>query len=394
MADIAVPALDDSKDSWLVYADALQNAGDPRGELIMLSADESRSADRAAYLDSNAEAIFGSLAGHRGKLDIEWTYCVPETLTLKIGPEDSAKELIEATLRSPLGADMRTFRILAQTPKYGRVELSEGLALLAKNLAPSCTALELVDERAQEARTLVSSDYDPGRNLVEFGNLNAVWAIPHLQKLHMWVADVHQVSLGKVDAPELRDFSLLGLRWAESYGGPTDASRALSEANWPKLERLALRLPETFTYSWPDNYGAYVPESRYDEDNEYYYDDDEGWNEAINWSGELGAMLEGLQNTALEHLSLTSFASARQLLDALDTHGLPKTLRSLDLSQSDITDEHAGWMADHAGLFSNLKTLDLSDTLIDSPDALEGLAPEVVHSSGSGAIYRFNVGME
>lgn len=396
MPDIAAPALDAPKENWLVYADALQSSGDPRGELIMLNAavaEGGTSSDRDAYLERHADAIYGSLSKHRARLDIDWQWCVPLRLTVNVGPQDDAKAMVQAVLDSPLGATMKALRVVGQTPGYASVNLGPGLALLGERLAPSCTAIELIDERAGKSRILVSADYDPDQNLVDFGSLDALWAIPQLETLHLVVADTAQIALGTIDAPALRDFSLLGLRWAEAYGGPTSMSEALGAANWPKLERLALRIPETFTYSWPEQHDAYVPVDRYEEVSEEYYDDD-GWNEPVNWSQELEGLLTNLDKTPIKHLSLTSFASSSQLLAAFETHGLPRTLESLDLSHSDLNDDDARWIAAHPGLFAHLKLLDLSETLIDDPAPLAQLGPEIIHSSGGGSIYRFSVGME
>ena len=398
MAEITPPSLDDAKDNWLVYADALQSAGDPRGELIILNqavADGSSAADRDAYLDRNADAIFGGLAQHRGAVEIDWKYCVPRCLTLDVGAKDNAAALMKALLGSPLAAAMQTLRVVAKTSLGDRIELGPALSQLKQGLPRSCAELELVDERAKRSRIMSSSDYDPGRNLVDFGKLGALWAIPHLRRLHLWVADTEQVDVGTIDAPELRDFSLLGLRWAEPYNGPTTLGEALGAASWPKLQRLALRLPETFTYSWPEQDGAYVPVSRYEEEPAYddYYDD-EGWSEGANWRVELGGMLQRLQDTALEQLSLTSFASPDNLLAALDEHGLPPTLRVLDLSHSDVRDENLQWFLDHAEQLAKLERIDLSGTLVSDASPLRELGPEIVHSSGEGAIHRFSVGME
>jgi hypothetical protein len=396
MADIARPTLEDPKDNWLVYADALQSAGDPRGELIVLNLaveDGSSASDRDAHLARHAEAIYGSLAAHRDKLEIAWKWCVPVTLSLKIGPKDQPAKLIEALLGSPLAADMQTLRLVAQTPSEESLELGSGLALLPDRLPSSCTGLELIDERAQRSRILVSADYSPDQNLVDFGNLDSVWRIAHLRRLHLQVADMEQVELGKIDAPALEEFTFLGLRWSQPYGRASQMAEAFAAANWPKLRRLGLRIPETFTYSWPDQSGAYVRLDRYDEYNEDY-GDDEGWAEDVDWSAELGGLLGRLANTPIEHLSLTSFASSRNLLQALAEHGLPATLRSLDLSASDLGSQDVAWMVEHTTLFDQLELLDLSDTLIDDPSPLSVLRPKIVHSSGGGAIYRFSVGME
>lgn len=396
MSNLATPSLDEPNENWLVYADALQSRGDLRGELIVLNAavaEGAGSSDRDAWLERNAATIFGSLAGHRDKLEIEWRWCVPVRLTLRVGPKDDAAALMRAVLDSPLAAAMQTLRVVGQTPNEERVDLEPALALLAKRLAPSCTALELIDERAGQSRILVSADYDPDTNLVDFGSLDAVWAIPGLQRLHMVVADTAQVALGRIEAPALRDFSLLGLRWAMAYGAPTSMSEVFGAANWPRLERLALRIPETFTYSWPDQDGAYVRLDRYDEENDEDYDD-EGWNDGVDWTQELGGLLRNLQSTPIKHLSLTSFASGNTLFAAFEAHGLPETLETLDLSQSDLDDESVQWIASHPNLFAGLKVLDLSNTLIEDPSPLAQLGPQILHSAGGGAIYRFSVGME
>jgi hypothetical protein len=252
-----------------------------------------------------------------------------------------------------------------------------------------------VDARAENARILVSADYDPGENLVELVSMDKVWAIKHLERLRLQVADTQQIQLGSIDAPELREFAFLGLRWAEPYGDETEMAAKLGEAKWPKLESFALRIPETFTYSWPEQYGAYVPVDRYAEEPPYedYYDD-EGWSEDVNWSGELAGLLANLKNTQLKRLSLTSFASSRALLEALQEHGLPSTLEELDLGASDLTDDDAAWIAEHRDLFASLKKLDLSSTLIENAESLSDLGPEVVCSRGGGSIYQFAVGME
>ncbi len=398
MADIAAPKLEDSQDSWLVYADALQSAGDPRGELIMLNQAVEAGASAAArdaFLDRHADAIFGELARFRGQVEIDWKWCVPRSLSLKIGPRDEPLALAKASLSSPLGAQMQTLRLVALTPSQSdRVNLVPALLELSKGLSTNCTALELIDDRARRSRILVSSDYSPSNNLVDFGNLNTIWAIPQLQRVHLVVADTEQVKLGQIDAPELRDFAFLGLRWGQPYRDQSEMAQTLAAAKWPKLQRLALRIPETYTYSWPDQDGAYVSVDRYDEEGDDEYMDDEGWHEDMNWSAELGGLLDALLQTKLEQLSLTSFASASNLLVALAEHGLPASLQILDLSASDLGDEAVGWMLEHRQLFASLKTLDLRDTLIDDASPLAALGPEVLHSSGGGAIYRFSVGME
>ena len=61
------PPLDAPDDQWLVYADALQEAGDPRGELIALNHDVEKGGatqQRDAFVKQHAEALLGAAGAH------------------------------------------------------------------------------------------------------------------------------------------------------------------------------------------------------------------------------------------------------------------------------------------------------------------------------------------
>lgn len=405
MATIEMPAFDAPDDSWLVYADALQAAGDPRGELIAINhaiatntgaKRQSSEAERLALLKEHADAIYGPLKDKLSLVEIEWKWCVAAQLTLTVEAKHDIPGLAKALLASPVLEQLQALRVVVKTPTETVVKLQAPLKALAAGLPESCTSLEIIDERAQRSRILVSADYDPSSNLVELGSLDTLWSMKQLESLRLIVADTEQIELGTIDAPALREFAFLGLRWAQPYSGSSRMAQTLAEASWPKLESLALRIPETYTYSWPEQYGAYRPVARYDEENEYYddYYDDDGYHEDVNWSAEFGGLLQALRNTPLRRLSMTSFASSANLLRAFSDHGLPETLKVLDLSESDLNDENVEWFTSNAGLLAQLDSLDLSDTLISDASPLAALDCEVVHSPGSGARYRFSVGME
>lgn len=384
------PPLDAPAEEWLVYADSLQIRDDPLGALIVLN-HAGNTAARDAHIARHADAIFGAVAPHYEKLGISWRYCLAETVDVDLSPEDDPRQLLSALLASPIAPSIRRLRLVARTPSTDEpVDLAPGLALLGERLPSSCVALDLVDARARDARILVASYYTPRGNLVRFGSLDAIWKIRHLESLSLQVADMAQIDLGTIDAPSLLSFSFLGLRWDEDLAGP------LAAARWPRLRHLALRLAETVTVTWPSQDGAYVRLERYDEQvgiDEYGLD--EGWyREDVNWSVVLGPLLASLHRVPLVSLSLTSCASVGPLLEALERHGLPETLRSLDLSESDLEEEHAQWMRERWALLSNLERLDLRGTLLEDPSALAVLAPEVLHSRGPGALHRFSVGVE
>ena len=392
MSIVQRPPLDAPIEDWQVYADALQTDNDPLGELIMMdiAGDE---AARRTHLDRHAAAIFGPLAPHRDKLDIAWRYCVPATASLHVDPGDDPAALVRALLDAPIAAAMPRLRLVARTAGARPVDLAPGIALLAEGLSQATTALELADDRAKRSQILVSSDYTPGTNLVSFGSLDAVWAIRHLEALRIDVADVEQLSLGTIDAPALADFALIGLRWPYAYEDASDTAKALAAARWPALDRLSLRLPETITYSWPDQEGAYIAQERYDEPNDYYEDED-GWGGEVNWGDELGPLLESLRNTPLTQLSLTSFANSRPLLEALVASGLLSQLSRLDLSGSDLDDDDVAWMLEQRAAFAKLDHLDLNGTPLSRSDDLATLGPQIAFSPGGGHGYEFSVGME
>lgn len=400
MADIALPKLDATHEDWQVYADALQNAGDPRGEFYSLmiaghAAAGGSSAKLHTHINEHEAAIFGDFAPYRSSVKIEWSYCAPACVSVEVKPQHKVENLFRTLLGSPLGRTMHALRVIGQSPKYERVNLAPGLKLLGEGLSSTCTDIELIDERAKASRMMVSADYSPDTNLIDFGSLSSVWAVPHLERLHLHVADTEQITLGTIKGAALRDFGLFGLRWGDPYGRASSMSEAMAQADWPKLERLSLRIPETYTYSWPEQYAAYVPVDRYEEDNYDYDYDDDGYREDMNWSQEFAGLFTSLaERTKIVHLSLTSFASSRNLLTALRDHGLPPSLRSLDLSASDLDDEDAEWIGENTELFAQLDQFDLSETQISSTEHLAGLDCEVLHSRGSGARYQFSVGME
>jgi len=93
-------------------------------------------------------------------------------------------------------------------------------------------------------------------------------------------------------------------------------------------------------------------------------------------------------------LSLTSFGSPDSLLETLQATGLPPTLVELDLSESAI--DSPTWFLANKAMFHGIKRLVLRDVSMDADaaKALATLGPEIVHTAGGGAKYRYVVGSE
>ncbi len=398
---IQEPSLDAPSADWLVYGDALQEAGDPRGELIGLSraVEEGRTdaATRDAYVKTHAVALLGEAAPHLDSYRFEWKYCVPVGVEVHVKPDD--RDLVGPLLASPVAASLRSISLVGDTVAK-RVDLAPAMKLLAEHLPEHCTKFAFVDHRASKASMLVSRDFDPDTNLVELGPLAPFFAIA--EELRLVAADSHQLDLENIDAPSLKRFSLQSLRFAEWEEADLMSNR-LGAASWPQLEDFELRLVETWFSNIPFETNPYVPvySERDDDDEEYSlgarYDDeaDEGESEGVDWSV-LGDLLSTLASCPLRRLALTSFESAQSLLDAIKEAGLASSLEELDLSDSSLGDSEAEWMVSNKDLFGGLARLVVERTSLSETGAamLKAIGPEVVYSHGTGAAYRYMVGQE
>lgn len=376
------PAPDAPAADWLVYADALQQRGDPLGELIALghAGDAGR---RDAHLRAHATTILGSLAPFLEQgLRLDWRWGFLSGAELK---SDSAEQLLamtEALLASPLAAHLEAVTLIGVT-REGPWQWDTGPQLplapvVARLASTKLTSLSLIDARAASSQKLISRDFEPGPNLVDFGPLAPLWAMPALRALELVVADVRQLAPGLIASPTLEALTVRGLRFARAQYGdeaePNDFAAALGRASLPALTRCELRLCEEWIAGYLDDEGAYLPMNV-----EPYDEPDEGNNEGTDWEGELGAALGTLAKAPVKRLALTSFDSTSSLLGALATHGLPRTLEELDLSDSSLSDDDVAWFEANAALISPVKRLVAKATRLTEAGAarLEALGPRV-----------------
>ena len=405
------PALDAPTDDWLVYADTLQQAGDPRGELIVLHHEVEkggRPKKRDGFIAEHAAMLLGPAARHQEVYRLTWKWCLIEAAELRVDGDSvgEAEAALTALFAAPAAESLHSLTLTGVVDRGEEpIDLSAAVAALATAWPASCKSLRLIDQRAEKCTRLVSRDWEPGENLVRFGELGAVLALPGLESLHITTADPHALRLGAPDdpddqikAPDLRHFTLHGLRYAEAYGNePLDLSTDLAQASWPHLESFDLRIPETWVASYVEDSDAYhTPYSDMDIAPDHHDELDDGDNEGVNWSRELGPLLASLSSLPLKRLALTSFDSADTLVQALVSHGLPATLEELDLSQSSLSSREVATLLGHRQLLGNLKTLDIRQTRVSKKNAekLAEIIPEVRHSSGGGAVHRYIVGME
>jgi hypothetical protein len=387
------PAFDAPAADWLVYGDALQETGNPLGELIGLvhAAMEGRNdgTPRDRYVETHGDALFGELDLSRYAFD--WHYGLVKGVVVRVQPGDG--DLVTPLLASPLCAELRALELRGvSSVREGSattVDLTAAMEAALARVPPTCTAFAFVDDRAVQAEMLVSRDFDPPANLVTFGPIAPFYT--RAESLRLEVADLAQLALGELDAPNLRELVVRPLRFAgfEELG---DQVAWLARARWPKLESFELRCVEMWIANVPEEHEPYIPVYSAD-DYEGRDDTDEGDTETVDWRG-MTEVFRSLARCPLRRLALTSAYSMHTLIPALAQAGLAPTLRELDFTDGCLGS--ADDLLAHRAAFASLEAIVLDGTPLVATELarLADLGPRIVHSPGVGARYRYVVGQE
>jgi hypothetical protein len=392
------PALDAPASEWLVYADALQVAGDPRGELITLVHHGDEQA-LDTHIHNHAPALLGPAAKafRNNTYRLTWRHCFIETADVRLRADDHGAAEVHAILSSPASAELRELALVGVTESRKPVNLSHAVtAMIGTALPPHCRSLAFVDERATRSQMQITRHAGSDPNLVRFGSLAKIWKLP-IDSLRFEVGDTTRIDFGTVDATRLRRLVLRSLRLLDADEQPSDLVEGLIRTSWPVLEELELRLAETFFAGFAIERNPYVPV--YDQLDarraaRYQNEAEESDNNGVDYAS-LEPLFAKLARAPLRRLALTSFDSADSLFEVLGRTGLPPTLRVLDLSDSTLHERHVAWMRTNAKLFASLTHLILERTSLEDARGLEGLGPTIVHSHEPLApTYRYVVGME
>lgn len=376
------PPIDAPDEDWLVWADAMQQIGDPRGELIAL--------DHApAYVKAHADALFGRPLGrHVRKGDVaitKWRRCDPDELELRVADEIDGPQLVVDALAAPCADTLRGLTIAGVTPSKGpTLSLARTLGWLRESrLPPSLVSLALVDDRARAVDHLLSRDIEPGENLVAFGPLAELWrAFAELERLTMVVADPAQIQFQVIRLPKLTAFTLHALTWANGLGD------MLALSQWPALRALELRCCDGFFDTNPTDERAYRSVYQYDRAR----DPVGGRRFDTPWEEYLQPVFGSLAGRALDRLALTSFDDADGILAALDHCASP--VAELVLDDSALDTRHVERLARHR-VMAGVRRLSLQRVKLPSARALQRAGLEIVHSCRPAApTYRYVVGME
>src|SRR5687767_2965443 len=231
------PSINAPSEEWLVYADQLQSQGDPRGELIALNhaiAGGNSPEARDKFVKTNAERLLGPAGGKIDALRLSWRWIWIDKAEV-IAKKDGDAIAAAALLDSPLAAEMTELTLTGDPSSASdTIDLTSAVSAVAnKGLPASCRSLSLIDARAARSSTVIATFYDPPNNLVELGELGALWSkLGKVERLHLSVNDMMQVQWGSIEAPALKSLRVDCL----TSGGRDEIPEAFDEANWPNLE--------------------------------------------------------------------------------------------------------------------------------------------------------------
>lgn len=328
--------------AFTVYADWLQQQGDPRGELITLSL--AREVEVAAgntkrrsplplaiarLMERHAAALLGPLATLVPDLrdpasgPFTWRAGFIHRLTCK---RAEPAPIVDAVLAHPSGRFLR--ELIVETE---RMEDAHGVVDTLCARAPATLAeLELIVKDARDDQQL---------------DVTALWAaVPGLRRLNL---AAHSFDLGAVRAPAAERARFATKRLSVA------AVRALGVAPWPALQRLELRFG-----------GRYDASSSTIED--------------------LLPLLRREDLPALTHLKLRGCAYAGEALAQLAAGPLARQVVVVDLSHGHVEREDLRALIVHRDSFPALRELWLPSFIMpEAQRTLAGIAKHLISDARS-----------
>ncbi|MFP2904484.1 WGR domain-containing protein [Pyxidicoccus sp. 3LFB2] len=343
----------DNVDAYLVLADWLQSQGDPRGELIMLhhAATQARGAEAEALAQQAAQLIArhpSLLSEELARAMVQRASATTHELSVQwhLGYIRAAR-LARSEWESPFDLAATVKALLMHPSARFLRELTLGIPNFESGSSYDGVIQAIVEAGGSRSlRSLFIGDFKhPGETEISWtlvGNVEPLYAVlPRLASLRLRGGGV---ALGKIQLPELREFTI------ETGGLPLAAVKSIARAQWPNLERLEV---------WFGNrhYGA------------------EGG------VSDIRPILDGKGLPKLRRLGLCNTDFTDRLCRALPDAAVLPQLETLDLSMGTMTDRGAALLAEHAEAFRHLRQLDVSDNLISEEAVAQvaGLCPDVQH---------------
>jgi uncharacterized protein (TIGR02996 family) len=339
-----------NRDAWLVYADWLQERGDPRGRLM---AEFARGAEPDELVQHQAGRFLGSVA-LPGPLS-PWVYIRRWRLGFFgearvrsgdnpiLGPEGPVlAEVLTQLLDHPVAGLLESLSLgLADDHDWQPVIdvlTSQGQALGLRCLYIGDYDIVFFHDLDREPFPGAHHEIDGQMSETHIGDLGALWgAFPSLTHLEV---QGNEATLGEIAAPELESLIV------RCGALKREALRSMERAELPALRHLELWFGD------PDRGGDCEAE-------------------------DLEALLQSEGLPALRSLGLKNAIFTDQLPEMLAASPLLPQLEVLDLSLGTMTHEGAQALIRLSEHFEHLERIDVNDNAIGGGDALRAALPNV-----------------
>ena len=322
--EAAITANPDDDQTYLVYADWLQQQGDPLGELIVKHA---RASDQTAFVTEHETDLLGPLADYEDMLEPRvWRNGFLREV--KVANTFDRSENHDGTKEAFPVEELLAMLLDHESGRFLR-NLTIGIVTYNHNEYTACLA-ELAKRRVPSLRTLFVGDFHREETELNWSHLGEVLtfypAVPNLQELTLRSGSM---TLGQIDLPELHTFVTV------TGGLKKDAIASIASAHWPKLERLELQIGSR------------------------------GWSSDVD-AADLLPLLDGdALPPTLYHLAFANFDQTNDLVPMLASSKILRRLRNLDLSLGTLGAEGAQALIAAKSAFAHLEMLDLSECLLD-----------------------------
>ncbi len=356
--EAAITADPHHRETYAVFADWLQEQGDPRGELMSLQL-HNKDRQAKALLGKHTDYFLGSLAEHQTVHDEggnnsvshlrttaqekEWQKTQKEAFLWRNGfiyrvrlSHDSYSDdefdgrtvdILDAVLSHPSGRFVVEFAFQSNGDPNEN-NLQDLIDLLGKK-APATT------------RKITFGDNTDQISWHHTGNLKKLWkGVPQLQVLEV---ETGGFDVGKMVAPALE-------RAVFITGGLTSkCAKSIANAEMPCIQHLEI----------------------------YYGDEEYGCDCSVK---DVRPLLRRTDLEHLEHLGLKNAQFANEIAAALPGASVLKTLKTLDLSLGTMTDEGAQGLVAAKDSLKHLESLDLTSNFLtaDGIKAVKGLCRKVI----------------
>ena len=346
------------RQAWAVFADWLQEQGDPRGELISLQlANKDKQAQ--ALIEKRADYFLGKLAEHQTVHD-EGSNNSVSHLRTKEQEEAWQKTQTQAFLwrngfiwRVRLSHDSysdeaykgKTVDILRDVLEHPSGRFVTEFAFHSNGDPNEDDLQDLIDLLGEKA-PVTTRKISFGDNVDQIswhhtGNLDKLWkGVPNLKTLEI---ETGEFEVGKMNAPALERAIFITGGLSQTCG------EGIAEASMPSIKHLEI-------YYGSEDYGA-------------------GCSVA-----EVQKLLKRTDLLHLEYLGLKNSEFADDIARALKGANVLKTVKTLDLSLGTMTDEGAQALVAAKDSLKHLDCLDLTRNFLseEGVKAVKGLCKKVI----------------